>query len=151
IVGAVAQVFIGIVMAVLTAVGYVRWTMGLAIPLVLVALGGHLWSIPVWGPLGAAWTTSIVWFIGASAGYIAVRSLFLIRLRYASMTRAVLFGALGWVVGTAGPGGAAWLLVGLPCAAVLLVLLYGRLEGVMNLEPLLTAARLGKSGGEETR
>jgi O-antigen/teichoic acid export membrane protein len=151
IVGAVAQVFIGIVMAVLTAGGYMRWTMGLAVPLVLIALGGHLWSIPMWGPVGAAWTTSIVWLIGASAGYIALRSVFPIRLRYESMIRALLFGALGWVLGATGPGAAAWLLLGLPCAAVLLVLLYGWLEGIIRPESLWAAVRQVGLRLEETR
>lgn len=150
-VGAVAQVFIGMLMAILTAGGYVRWTMAITSPLVVIALGGHLWMIPAWGPLGAAWITSAVLLMGASLGYVAVRRLFAIRLSLKSLVLAMSFGALGWIVGTAGPAGATWLLSGLPCAAIVLVLLYGWLEGLMNFESLLAAVRRAGRKAEEMR
>jgi O-antigen/teichoic acid export membrane protein len=150
-VGAVAQVFIGMLMAILTAGGHVRWTMGLVSPLVVIALGGHLYAIPVWGPLGAAWTTSIVLILGASAGYVAIHHLFAIRLQFNCLARALLLGGLAWAIGIAGPGGAAWLLLGLPAIAIVLTILYGRLEGVMNAGSLLSAARLGGRRAGEVR
>ena len=103
--GAVAQVFIGMLMAILIADGHLRWTMALASPLVLLAIGGHLWSIPVWGPLGAAWTTSGTMLVGASTGYIAARFLGSVQLRFGSLARALLFGALGFGVSMIGPTG----------------------------------------------
>jgi O-antigen/teichoic acid export membrane protein len=140
-VGAVAQVFIGIFMAILTAGGHTRWTMLIAGPLVPIALVGHLWSIPAWGPLGAAWTTSGALLLGASAAYLAVRHVCLIRLRFRTLVRALFFGAVGWSVGVVGPAGAAWLLVGLPCMAIMFVALYGWLEGFMNFESLSNVVR----------
>jgi O-antigen/teichoic acid export membrane protein len=151
IVGAVAQVFIGIFMAILTAGGHMRWTMGIACPLVVIALGGHLWTILVWGALGAAWTTGMVFITGASAGYMAVRHLFAIRLNPNSFARALLFGVLGWMLGMAGPVGTAWLLLGLPCVAIVLTCFYAWLEGFVNVESLLTAARLGGRRAREVR
>ena len=84
-------------------------------PLVLLAIGGHLWSIPVWGPLGAAWTTSGTMLVGASTGYFAARFLGSVQLRFGSLARALLLCALGFGVSMIGPtGSSAWLLVGLP-------------------------------------
>lgn len=148
-VGSVAQVFIGMLMAILTAGGHLRWTMGLASPLVVIALGGHLWTIPTWGPLGAAWTTTSVLIIGAATGYMVARRLFAFRLHFNSAARALLLGGLAWTIGTAGPAGAAWLLLGLPCIAIALTVFYGWFEGDMNVGSLLTAARLGVGRAEE--
>lgn len=140
-VGAVAQVFIGMLMAILIADGHMHWTMALASPLVLLAIGGHLWSIPVWGPLGAAWTTSGTMFVGASAGYVTVRFLCSIHLGFGSLARALFFGGLGFGVSTMGPTGSAWMLIGLPVIGVVLVAIYGWWEGLITRAHLLNAWR----------
>jgi len=131
-IGAVAQVLIGMLMAILIADGYIYWTVALASPLVLLAIGGHLWSIPEWGPIGAAWTTSGTMFVGALAGYIAVRSLCAVRLRVGSVVPALLLAGLGFGLSTLGPAGTTWLLIGLPVIGVLLVAIYGWWAGLLT-------------------
>ena len=82
---------------------------------------------------------------------MAVRHLFAIRLNPNSLARALLFGVLGWMLGMAGPVGAGWLLLGLPCVAIVLTLFYAWLEGLVNVECLMTAARLGGRRAREVR
>ena len=125
---------------------HLHWTMALASPLVLLAIGGHLWSIPVWGPLGAAWTTSGTMLVGASTAYIAARGLGSVHLRFGSLARALFFGALGFGVSTIGPTGSAWLLVGLPGIGVSLVAIYGWWEGLITRECFFNTWRqIGRS------
>lgn len=150
-VGAVAQVFIGMCMAMLTASGYMTWTMALGGLLVPIALCGHLWSIPGWGPLGAAWTTSGTLVFGASTAYVVVQRLCSVHLCLRSLARAFVLGVLGWSVATIGPiESAAWLLLGLPGAAVLLVTWYGWLEGLVGFEALFNTMRHSQRSAEET-
>jgi len=139
--GAVAQAFIGMLMAILIADGHLRWTMVLASPLVVLAIGGHLCTIPIWGPLGAAWTTSGTMLVGASTGYIAARFLGSVQLRFGSLARALLFGAFGFGVSMIGTTGSAWLLVGLPGIGVSLVAIYGWWEGLITRECLFNTWR----------
>jgi O-antigen/teichoic acid export membrane protein len=148
-VGAVAQVFIGMITVILIASGHMRWTMAVASPLVLLALAGHLWSIPVWGPLGAAWTTSCTLFVGASVAYVAVRRFCSVRLGFPSLARALFLGVLGWGIATIGPTGPVWVLVGLPGLALSLVVLYGWWEGLMDLDSFTAMRRqVGRSAEE---
>jgi O-antigen/teichoic acid export membrane protein len=140
-IGAVAQVFIGILAAMLTAAGYMHWTMAIAGPLVFLTLGGHVWSIPRWGALGAAWTTAGALMLGAAASYAVVHYFCSVQLRLGSLLTALLLGALGWGAATVGPTGAGWLLMGLPCTAVILVGLYGWLEGLIDAGWLVNAMR----------
>ncbi len=145
--GAVAQVFLGMLMAILIADGHLRWTLGLAAPLVLLAIGGHLWSIPVWGPLGAAWTTSATMLVGASTGYCAARFLDSVQLRFGSLARALLLCALGFGVSMMGPtGSSVWLLVGLPGIGVVLVAIHAWWEGLLTRERVFdTWQQVGRS------
>lgn len=146
--GAVAQAFVGMLMAILIASGHMHRTMVIASPLVLLALGGHLWSIPIWGPLGAAWTTSGTLLVGATVGYVVVRRFCSVRLGFPSLVRALFLGVLGWGIATIGPTGSVWMLVGLPSVAVLLVALYGWREGLMNLESFNAMRQVGRRAEE---
>jgi hypothetical protein len=147
-IGAVAQVFIGMIMAILIASDHIPWTMAIACPVVLLAFGGQLWSIPLWGPLGAAWTTSGTLFVGASVAYVAVRRFCSVRLGFPSLARALFLGGLGWGIATIGPTGSVWVLVGLPSVAVFLVALYGWWEGLLDLEALNAMRQVGRNAEE---
>jgi O-antigen/teichoic acid export membrane protein len=149
LVGAVAQVFMGMLMAVLTANGEFYWTMAIGSPLVLLALGGHLWSIPIWGPFGAAAATSGTMLVGTFVAYVVARSLRLVRLRFQSLARALFLGALGWGITMIGPAGPVWLLLGLPGVAIFLVAIYGWWEGFIGCPSFLNIRHLTEQGTED--
>jgi O-antigen/teichoic acid export membrane protein len=148
-IGAVAQVFIGMMMAILTASGHLYWTVAIGSPLMLLALIGHLWMIPIWGSSGAAATTSGTMLVGTMIAYVVARSLDLTRLRFQSLTRALLLGAFGWGVATIGPTETVWILLGLPSVAVLLLALYGWWEGLIVRAPLRSLWQLAERNSEE--
>ena len=148
-VGAVAQVFMGMLTAVLTANGDLHWTMAIGSPLVLLALGGHLWSIPIWGSLGAAAATSGTMLVGALIAYVVARSLRLVRLRVQSLARALFLGVVGWAIATIGPTGPVWLLLGLPGVAIFLVAIYGWWEGLIGCPSLFNIRHLTTQGTED--
>lgn len=120
--GAVAQVIFGLLMAVLTAGGHAALTAWLTGPLLFIALGGHLWSIPHWGPLGAAWTTGLSLLGGAIVAYIASRKLLHVKLCFVSLAVAITLGIIGW-----------WAIIHVPADPLWRVL------GIMLFSALLTA------------
>jgi O-antigen/teichoic acid export membrane protein len=69
---AVAQVFVSVGTAILTATGRVGLTLALTGPLPLIALSGYLVLIPNWGPLGAAIVTFLCATLAAAATVLAV-------------------------------------------------------------------------------
>jgi len=70
---AVAQMILAIATAILVAAGYSRWTFGLAGTLVALVLCGLVFTIPRYGPIGAAAVTTAVAAVGAVAAIVAVR------------------------------------------------------------------------------
>jgi hypothetical protein len=148
-VGAMAQVFMGILMAVLTANGDLHWTAAIGSPLVLLAVAGHVWSIPIWGSLGAAAVTSSTMLVGTFFAYGVAQSLRLVRLRIQSLVRALFLGALGWGVTTIGPTGPVWLLLGLPSVAIVLIAIYGWWEGLIGYPSLINIRHVTEQGTED--
>ena len=86
---------------------------------------------------------------GALIAYVVARSLDLTRLPFQSLSRALLLGAFGWGMATIGPTGTVWILLGLPSVAVLLVALYGWLEGMIVRAPLRSLWQLAERNSEE--
>ncbi|MEX5217029.1 MAG: lipopolysaccharide biosynthesis protein [Nitrospira sp.] len=149
-VGAMAQVFMGMLMAVLTANGDWHWTAAIGSALLLLALGGHLWSIPTWGSAGAAAVTSGTMLVGGVFAYVVAQSLRLVRLRIQSLGRALFLGALGWGLATIAPAGPVWLLLGLPSAAIILVASYGWWEGLIGYPSPFSIRHMSEERTEES-
>jgi O-antigen/teichoic acid export membrane protein len=120
--GAVAQVMFGLMTSVLTAGGHAALTALLAGTLLFTALGSHLWSIPLWGPLGAAWTTALTLLAGTTVAYVAALNLLHVKLSFVSLALATSLGAIGW-----------WAVIHVPTDPL------SRLSGVIFLSVLLTA------------
>jgi O-antigen/teichoic acid export membrane protein len=57
----------------LVAAGKPRWTLGVAAPLPVIAIVAHVWVIPRFGPVGAAWVTMCCAGLGAALTLAAVR------------------------------------------------------------------------------
>lgn len=80
--------------AVLIAFGKPSWTLNLVAPLLPIAIAGHFFAIPRFGPIGAASVTAIVMGAGGLAGVIAVRRLLEIRLPVATFLRSFLLSGM---------------------------------------------------------
>jgi O-antigen/teichoic acid export membrane protein len=89
-----AMMLINLLNAILIACGSPAWTFKLAGPLLPVAIAGHLFAIPRFGPIGAASVTAVTASLGALAGLIAVRKLWGIRFPFSTLLRAVLLSGI---------------------------------------------------------
>jgi O-antigen/teichoic acid export membrane protein len=146
--GAVAQVVFSLIMATLTAGGHAGLTALLAAPLVFIALAGHLWSIPLWGPLGAAWTTALTMLVGAVGAYVAMRRLLFVRLCFASLVRAVTLSVIGWVAIINTPPDPLWRLSGIGVFSIILVALLAWQESLIS-RSIFSTWRQGWQGEQQ--
>jgi O-antigen/teichoic acid export membrane protein len=69
---ALGAVLVAVTTAILVALDKPRWTLAVAGPMLLFAVGGHLWAIPRWGAAGAATVTTIGAWLGVGIGLAAV-------------------------------------------------------------------------------
>jgi O-antigen/teichoic acid export membrane protein len=69
---ALGSVLVAVTTAILVALDKPRWTLAVAGPMLLFAVGGHLWAIPRWGAAGAATVTTIGAWLGGGIGLAAV-------------------------------------------------------------------------------
>lgn len=65
-----------------------RWALALALPLVPLAILGHLYAIPRWGPIGAAGVTTLTGCLGGAASLAAVHRAWSILPPAASVARS---------------------------------------------------------------
>ena len=108
IVGAGATLVNGLAIAVLVGAGELRWTVGLTLPLVIIAALGHTLFIPRYGAVGAAMVTASSAFLGATASCAATRVLVGTPIPYATLLRAVgLGGITAWALAMVNVDGAA--------------------------------------------
>ena len=139
--GAVTQVVFGLFMAILTASGHAVLTALLSSPLLLIALIGHLWSIPLWGPIGAAWTTTFTLGAGAIGCYIAVRKLLHVRLCLTSVVFATILAIIGWWATINVPSDPLWRVPGIMLFSILLTGIFAWHESLVSKD-MLSAWRL---------
>ena len=130
--GAVAQVLFGLLISILTAGGHAALTALLVGPLLFAALGGHLWSIPLWGSPGAAWTTALTLLVGMSGAYVASLNLLHVRLDFPSVALAVSLGGIGWWVVIHVPPDPLWRLSGVLVCSVLLTTIFAWYESLIS-------------------
>lgn len=97
---AIAVVMISVTSALLTAAGHARWTMLSAVPVLPLALVGHLVVIPRYGATGAASVTVTVSAIGAVLALAAVRRAWHMWPPPATVARVVVTTTLMVVAGT---------------------------------------------------
>jgi O-antigen/teichoic acid export membrane protein len=110
ILGAIALVFVSVVIAMLTAAGYPILTTVITAPVLLFALIGYLVAIPVGGALAAAMVTSICAILAAGAGLVAVHRVCQTMPPPASVIRAILISAAVYVAAVLWPT-AGWLIL----------------------------------------
>jgi O-antigen/teichoic acid export membrane protein len=122
--GAVAQVIFGLLISILTAGGHAALTALLVGPLSFAALGGHLWSIPLWGSPGAAWTTALTLLAGTSGAYVAALNLLRVRLDFPSVALAASLSGIGWWVVIHVPPDPLWRLPAVLISSVLLTAIF---------------------------
>ncbi|MFN2384505.1 MAG: lipopolysaccharide biosynthesis protein [Gemmatimonadota bacterium] len=122
LIAATGNAMISVTTAILTAAGRPRWTMAITLPLLPLAVAGHLLAIPRWGAPGAAAVTALCLVGGAVTGIVAVRRRWGAALPAATILRAGLVSALAY-------GGAiAW-----PATGGLVVVKLAVLSGLVAL------------------
>ena len=98
--GAIAVVVISVASALLTAAGKATWAMIAALPIVPLAVAGHLLVIPRYGASGAAVVTMAVAAVGALLALVAVRRAWHMWPAPATILRVMLATTVAIVVGT---------------------------------------------------
>jgi O-antigen/teichoic acid export membrane protein len=101
--GSVGFVAIAVATAILIANGRTGTTVGVTLPLVIVALVGHLMLIPSLGLFGAALVTTTVGMIGAVAAIIVVELSWKIKIPVATLLRGLLISAGAYLVASVWP------------------------------------------------
>lgn len=105
--GAIAMVMISVASALLTAAGKATWALIAALPIVPLAVVGHLIMIPRFGATGAAVVTLVVATVGALLVVAAVRRAWHMWPPPATLVRAAVATVLAIIVGarwtTSGP------------------------------------------------
>jgi O-antigen/teichoic acid export membrane protein len=137
--GALAQLFVSVSTAMLTAAGKPRWTFALTGPLIPLALIGHLVFIPQLGPIGAALVTAFVAFIGALAAVLTVYRVWQILLPKRTLWRSVVISLCVYVLAALWPAPGIWLLCKLPVLGLFCLLAFLVL-GEFNREELALAS-----------
>jgi O-antigen/teichoic acid export membrane protein len=122
--GAVAFVMISVVMAIVTAAGEPRLTLVLSVPLVPLAVVGHLVLIPRFGALGAAFVTTLCAGLGALACVLVVYRLWSILPPIGTLGRSVLVSVLAYVLAVLWPAAGLFVLLKLAVIGVVIVLAY---------------------------
>jgi O-antigen/teichoic acid export membrane protein len=133
IVGATAMLVLSIGSAVLLAADHPRWTVALAVPILLAAIIGHVLAIPRFGATGAAAVSASVAVLGAVASALVARRLTGVVLPTPTLIRGVVSGSI--VALTA----ALWPFAGLLLVAQLIVL------GGLALVLMVAAGELSRS------
>jgi O-antigen/teichoic acid export membrane protein/SAM-dependent methyltransferase len=100
---------ISFVTSILIAAGKPGWTLAVTVPLLLVAILGHVLVIPTWGASGAAWVTTVCAFGGAIISVALAYRIWRIAPPLATVLRTASVAALAYVVGTHWPVSGVWI------------------------------------------
>ncbi len=104
-------VLIAVATAVMVAADRPRLTAAIATPMLVVAVAVHLWAVPRFGPIGAAWVTGTLALSGAVVSMAATWRLWGVGLPAATMLRTGAVSVVAWAIaaGWETPGG--WLVL----------------------------------------
>lgn len=118
---AMALLFLSVATAVLTALGQPRLTVALAIPLIPVAVGAHLATIPRYGGEGAAVVTAVLAWISAAAAIVIALRQSGVYLPVGTVLRSALVTVITYFLARVWEMPGAWVLVELPVLAGLVL------------------------------
>ena len=139
--GGVSLVMISVAAAILTAAGKPRWTMALAVPLVPLAITGHLLMIPRLGAIGAALVTAVMAGLGALMAILAVYRAWRVFPPPGTLLRSAVICALAFVVAASWPTPGLWLVLKVAVITTIIPLAF-LLLGELNHDELATARSL---------
>ena len=91
-----AMMMINLLGSVLIAWGKPFWPLNIAAPLLPMAIAGHLFAIPRFGPTGAALVTAMVTGLGGLVSMITVKRLLKIDLPVVTLVRALLLSGMAY-------------------------------------------------------
>jgi O-antigen/teichoic acid export membrane protein len=139
---ALAMVMISVATAILTAAGKPGWTFALTGPLVPLALGGYLLSIPVLGAVGAALVTTVLAALAALTAVLAVYGAWRILPPAGTAWRSLLICGLAYGLALLWPAPGPLLVVKLAVIALAIPLAYLLLGEFSASEIALARSRL---------
>ena len=119
--GAVASVMISVCTTILTAADKPNWPIGVAGPMLLLAAPSYWILIPRFGSAGAALVTTIVAVLGALGAMLAVYRVWRILPPAATWIRALLIGAVAYLLALVWPAPGFLVLIKLLVIAALIV------------------------------
>jgi len=143
--GAIAVVVISVASALLTAAGKATWAMIAALPIVPLAVAGHLLVIPRYGASGAAVVTMTVAAVGAVLALVAVRRAWHMWPAIGTILRATLATTVAIVVGSRWTTSGAMVFVELAVLSTMVILLLIVTGELTPRERQLALSRLGRS------
>lgn len=115
---ALAGIMLSVTTAILIAADKPSWTLALAGPLVPLAAVGHVLFIPRFGPVGAAFVTTLSANLGAVAGILAVHSIVRTLPPAATLGRSVLVAGCAYILASVWHTPGSMLLLKLPAMVV---------------------------------
>ena len=125
--GAVAMVMISVATVILTAAGKPKWTLACAVPLLPLAVIGHVLLIPLFGAMAAALVTTFLSGLGAMAAVLAVYRLWRILPPLATLGRSSVICGAVFILGLFWPASGALLFLKVPVVAILILGLFALL------------------------
>lgn len=120
--GSVALMMVSVATAILTAANKPKWTFILTVPMLTLAIIGHLLVIPKFSAIGAAYVTTFFAICGAIAAMLAVYRIWKI-FPLPTLVRTVIVSGLMYVL-AAYPSSGLWLLVKLSFITLLIPMFF---------------------------
>lgn len=142
--GAAATLLLSVALTVLIADGQPRLTSMLTVPLVPLALIGHLIVIPRYGSFGASVVTALVGCMGMGIGLVTICRLWRVVPSLGIVVRTVAAGLLALFVSTVWPTSGAMVLVKLVAVGGLILVVYWVLREFTADETALVRELIGE-------
>jgi O-antigen/teichoic acid export membrane protein len=125
--GALAMVMISVATVILTAAGKPKWTLAVAVPLLPLAVLGHVLLIPRFGSIGAATVTAFLTGLGALFSMLAVYHLWRILPPLGTLARSSVICGMAFVLAFFWPASGVLLFLKVPTVAILILGLFALL------------------------
>jgi O-antigen/teichoic acid export membrane protein len=125
--GALAMVMISVATVILIAAGKPKWTLACAVPLLPLAVIGHVLLIPLFGAMGAALVTTFLTGLGALAAALSVYRLWRILPPLATLGRSSVICGAAFILASFWSAPGILLFLKVPAVAILILGLFALL------------------------
>jgi len=147
--GALGMVMISVATAILTAAGKPKWTLAVAVPLLPLAVLGHVLLIPRFGSIGAATVTAFFTGLGALFSMLAVYRLWRILPPLATLGRSSVICGAAFILALFWPAPGVLLFLKVPAVAILILGLFALLGEFTASEIALARSAFDRGAAPE--